>query len=89
MYLELLKRIYLALQVTTEGLSSLILHSHFNVPGFSPEFPRTWDTHGQARPFVYISDDIKYTRKGSPQHHDDLPNITLDIGPGAGPQDNY
>ena len=56
--------------------------SHLSVPGYSLEFPRTWDTHGQARLLVYISNEIKYTRKESPQHHDDLPNITLEVGLG-------
>ena len=51
--------------------------SMLNISGYSIEFPATWDTMGQARMLVYVSNDIIYEKKGSNNQIDDLPTITF------------
>ena len=52
------------------------------IDGYKIEFPKTWDTHGQARLICYVSEDIKYKRKYFNQDHDHIPSISLEIGLG-------
>ena len=52
------------------------------IDGYKIELPKTWDTHGQARIFCYVSEDIKYSRKYFDESSDHIPSITLEIGLG-------
>ena len=52
------------------------------VDGYNIEFPKSWDTHGQARLICYVSQEIKCTRKILNASFDHLPTITLEIGLG-------
>ena len=56
--------------------------SNLNIEGYSLELPCTWETHGQARILVYVSNDIKYKKKVLSNSDNDLPSITLEIGLG-------
>ena len=62
---------------TTAELKELL-----KVDGYNIEFPKSWETHGQARLICYISQEIKCTRKVLKASFNHLPTITLEIGLG-------
>ena len=62
--------------------STAELRELLKVDGYNIEFPRTWDTHGQARIICYVSQEIKYSCRVLNNNFDLLPTITLEIGLG-------
>ena len=58
------------------------LKESLKVDGYNIEFPKSWETYGQARVICYVSQEVKYKRKLLNTNFDHLPTITLEVGLG-------
>ena len=58
------------------------IEDQLNIEGYSIELPCTWDSYGQARVLVYVSNEIQYKRGDSSIDSKDLPMVTIEIGLG-------
>ena len=67
-------------QHRAKPLSTQDVHRKLQIDGYYILLPQSWQTHGQARIFIYIKDGIQVKERKLAHTDTDLPSISFELG---------